>query len=391
MKISAGTKTWKLAHIEKMDWLLITGLTLAPMTGLRIWKVGPGEVLCLLWGARFLFRSKSLKSSVFLFFVSFLLAMGAGSVVGYFIAPSELSVEDLLTWIYLGVIAISLYEGLKTKSLEYNETLFFTFAEIATLWYLFLYLYSKTISKTFLGVPIWYHTVRFAGCGTNPHQVALLLCTLTFVFLRSILKKTNMIRSIVLMFVSVFLMLETASSTGVFAIAIGVAISAYFFVADLFPKQKAGAILVLTGILLLIAVVFARFFYRQFINWVSDDSNGMGRLKIYASFGQAFARSPLFGLGPGVHGIGGTIEFHNTYMEILAATGMIGGLVFAVYSISLIKKTFVSEWKLFVIVFSMYAYCLASFAMRRLVFWGIVAFATAIAEQLAKRKSIINE
>jgi hypothetical protein len=33
-------------NIEKWDWLLIIGLVFAPMTSLRIGKVGPGEVLC---------------------------------------------------------------------------------------------------------------------------------------------------------------------------------------------------------------------------------------------------------------------------------------------------------------------------------------------------------
>ncbi len=381
MKITAGTKTWESAHIEWMDWILIIGLTLAPMTGLRIWKVGPGEVLCLLWGARFLFRSKSLKSSTFLFFVSFLLAMGAGAIVGYFVAPNELSLESLLTWIYLAVIAISLYEGLKTKSLQYNETLLFTFAEIAVLWYLFLYLYSRFVSKTFLGVPIWYHTVRFAGCGTNPHQLAILLCGLVFVFLRCILKKEKVIRSILLMGVSAFLMLETASSTGILSIALGLAVTAYFFVADLFPKRKFGALLVLTGIILLILLIFARFFYRQFMDWVEADKNGMGRINIFSSFGESFVRSPVFGLGPGAHGHGGNTEFHNTYLEILASTGVIGGLVFVIYSFDLFRKTLQSEWKLFPVLVTMYSYGIAGFAIRRLVFWGIIAFVTVIAEK----------
>lgn len=387
MKIVAGTKTWESAHIEWMDWILIIGLTLAPMTGLRIWKVGPGEVLCLLWGARFLFRSKSLRSSTFLFFVSFLLAMAAGSVAGYFIAPRELSVESLLTWVYLAVIAISLYEGLKTKTLQYNETLFFTFAEIATLWNLFLFLYSRFISNTLWGAPLWYHGVRFSGGGTNPHQVAVLLCGLVFVFLRSILKKEKVFRSIVLMGVCVYLMLETASSTGILAITLGFAVFAYFFVADLFPNHKFGALLVFTGMILLTMLVFARFFYRQFMNWVAGDSNGIGRLEIYASFGSSFVRSPLFGLGPGTHGRLGLIEFHNTYLEILAATGVIGGLVFFIYSISLFKGTLQADWRLFVVIATMYAYGLASFAMRRLVFWGLIVFSSIISEQINDQRN----
>ena len=381
MKIVAGSKTWKPVRIERLDWLLIIGLTLAPMTGLRIWKVGPAEILCFLWGVRFLFRSKSLKSDTFLFFVSFLLAMGAGSIVGYFIAPRELAKEDLLTWIYLGIVAISLYEGLKTKTLEYNETLLFIFAEFATIWYLFLFLYSRFINTTIFGAPLWYHDVRFTGGGTNPHQVAVLLCGLTFVFLRSFLKKEKQIRCFAFMVVCIYLLKETASSTGVLAIALAFLVSLYFFIADLFPRNKFGALIVLTGIILPIITVFAKYIYRQFMNWVAEDRNGLGRISIYASFFSSFARSPLLGLGPGMHAQGGVIEFHNTYLEVLTATGAIGGTMFLIYSVRLFKTAITAEWKLFPILISMYAYGFAGFAMRRLVYWGLIAFVTVIAEQ----------
>ena len=35
--------------IQSIDWILIIGIVLSPMTEFRIWKVGPGEILCLSW------------------------------------------------------------------------------------------------------------------------------------------------------------------------------------------------------------------------------------------------------------------------------------------------------------------------------------------------------
>lgn len=391
MKVVLGSKTWTNRNIEIGDWLLIAGLCLAPMTGLRVWKVGPGEVLCLLWGIRYLLKAKSLKSSLSTFFVLFVSAMLIGSVIGYIVAPEELRSVDLLTWVYLGIIAVSLYEGIKSKPPLYVETLFYTFAQVAALWNLFLFLYSRFVSNVFFGSPLWYHGVRFSGGSTNPHQIAVLLCGLTFVFLRSILKKERVIRSVVLLTVSVYLMLMTASSTGILSIALGMAVAAYFFTADLFPRRKFGAMLVLTVIILLVILVFARFFYRQFMDWVAEDRNGLGRISIFSSFGEAFAKSPIFGLGPGTHGIGGTIEFHNTYLEILAASGIIGGIILIVYSINLFKSTLTTDWKLFPILVSMYAYGLAGFAMRRIVFWGLVSFVTVIAEQKSQASYHISD
>ena len=381
MRIVAGSKKWESAHIEKWDWILIIGLTLAPMTSLRFWKIGPGEVLCLLWGIKYWFRARSIKSNLLTFFVLFDLAMAVGSVIGYAIAPDELRAVDLLTWLYLGIMAVSLYEGLKSKSLKYNEALFYSFAQFAAIWNLFLFLYSRFVSSMLLGAPLWYHGVRYSGGATNPHQVAILLCGATFVFLRSIFKREKVFRSIVLMAISIYLMIATASSTGILAIALGMAVSAYFFVANLFPKRRFAAWVVLTVIILLAVLIFYKFLYQKFIGWVAEDKNGMRRFVIFSSFGEAFMKSPVFGLGPGVHGIGGTIEFHNTYLEIIAATGLVGGIIFAVYSIDLFISVLKNDWKLFPILVSMYAYGLAGFAMRRIVFWGLVSFVTIIAEQ----------
>ena len=382
MRLRFGSRTWDTERIEPRDWILIIGLCLAPMTGLRIWKIGPAEVLCLLWGIKYLSAGRLSKSGITIFFLSFILALSIGSLVGYYIAPNELRLTDLLTWIYLGLISISIYEGLRTKTLSYNEKLFYLFAKTATIWYLFLYIFSRTISRSFLGAPLWYSSARFSGGGTNPHQIAVLLCGLTFVYLRKIIKKEKVGANSLYLIICLFLMIQTASSTGVMAVALGIAIAMYFLVSDLFPGHRTAALVVLTLIIILILVVGATSFMSLFIRWIEKDPNGLGRFHIFSSFNRTFSKSPLFGLGPGIHGLDGYIEFHNTYIEILAASGLVGGLLFLVYSVRLFKTVLRADWKLVPIVVSMYAYGLAGFAMRRLVYWGLIAFVTVISEQL---------
>ena len=88
-------------RIRKWDWLLIIGLCLSAMTDLRIWKIGPAELLCFIWGLKFfpkrVYRMNILSS----FFLRFLGAMLIGTVIGYFVAPKELILSDLLTWVFL--------------------------------------------------------------------------------------------------------------------------------------------------------------------------------------------------------------------------------------------------------------------------------------------------
>ncbi len=368
-------------NFKIFDLLLIVGLTLAPMTGFRVWRIGPAEILCLLWGIRSLLKWRYRRSDTVRFFALFLASLGLGSFICFFVAPNEVSIPGLLTWLYLALIAISIYEGLSRRSLLYVERLLRAFSVTAILWYMFLFLYSRLVSRTFLGAPLWYSGRRFSGGGTNPHQIAVMMCGLCFVFFREVLKKRKLWLNLVFTGMTVFILFQTDSSTGIMSVFLGFFIGIYLLLVNIFPKSKGTV-----AILLLLGVAFAglfvfNFLYTEFMNWVASDSNGLGRLSIFAAFPESFARSPIVGLGPGTHGRGGAIEFHNTYLEIAAASGAVGFTVFIVYTLLIFKKTLQGDWRLIPILVAMYGYGLAGFAMRRLVYWGILIFSLVISEK----------
>ena len=376
-------------RVKPWDWLLIIGLCLAPMTGFRIWKIGLGELLCFVWGGiKQLLQCKIVSGRIARFFVAFWLLLILGSIVGYFVAPNELDISGIIVWFFLGVISMIIYQGLKENSLEYNEFFLETYATTAVFWFLFLFVYSKTISKSLFGVSLWYSARRFAGGATNPHQLAVLLCGLTFVFMRNVIKKRKKVINAFLFISSCFLVYQTLSSTGIAAIALTLVFAIAFRFADLFITSREK---VIGGFLVLIIPLLILLFpsiFKLFMGWVAKDPNGMGRFTIYSTYPITFFKSPLLGLGPGVHAMDGYIEFHSTYTEILAATGIIGGIVFCVYSIRFFKDTIYEDWTLFPIVLALYSYGLGGFAMRRLVYWGLISIVTVIVEQ---RKSLIYE
>ena len=367
-------------NFKLFDLLLIVGLTLAPMTGFRVWRVGPAEILCLLWGIRSLLKWRFRKSDTLSFFAIFLIALSLGFILCSFIAPDEASVTGLLTWLYLAIIAMGLYEGLSKRSLSYVEKLFRIYSITAVLWFLFLYVYGRVVSKTFFGAPLWYYS-RYSGGATNPHQVAVMLCGLCFVFIRQVLERRKMFLNLFFAAASAFLLLQTSSSTGLLAIAVGMLFCIYLVLINVFQQRKAQVAIVMTLVIVLIGLFIYSFVFERFMNWVASDSNGLGRLRIFASFPETFAKSPIVGLGPGTHGEDGYIEFHNTYLEIVAASGIIGFTAFALYSVRIFKKFLRGDWRLFPILVAMYAYGLAGFAMRRLVYWGIVIISVVIAEK----------
>lgn len=367
--------------IRLFDWLLIIGLSLAPMTGLRIWKVGPAELLCLLWGLKHIAGLKLKLTSTFRFFAAFLIALAIGSVIGFVVARNELRLTDFLTWIFLALIAVSMHEGLGKNTPEYNEKLFYAFACTALLVQVFLYVYSLYVSKEFFGAPLWYHDVRYSGGAENPHQVAVMATGVLFVFLHRALRYERFLVNLAFAGAAMFILLQTTSSTGIMAVAVGAASLVYFRIATISSKRmRFPYMLLLTIAIGLITVVFYEKIKTFIIEWIRDDANGEGRIEIFSSIGTAFLKSPFFGLGPGVHGIDGTIEFHNAYLEIIAATGIVGVIVFTLYTVRIVKDIWRADWTLMPILVSVYAYSASGFAMRRLVYWGVLLFAVVIAE-----------
>lgn len=370
-------------RIRPWDWLLVIGIVMAPMTGLRVWKAGPAEVLCLLWTLKYFPRRYLKVNDTLKFFAVFLSAMLVGALVGSVAAPQELRPAGYLVWLYLAYIALAIFDGLRRNELAYNEALLRRVAALSVVWYLFLYVYSLYISRSFFGAPLWYANYRYSGGGTNPHQVAVLMCAVLFVLVRAARQRHHVLLNLLLAYGAIFIIVKARSSTGYVAIALGALMELYFFGSRRTDSKRRKAALLFGEFILAVVVVvmFRTRISRMLYAWIASDQNGLGRLTIFASIGDCFRKSPLVGLGPGEHGLNGLIEFHNTYLEILAATGVIGFIAFIIYTVRLVKKLSV-DTSLLPILVTLYAYGLAGFAMRRLAYWGTLMMILAVSEQL---------
>jgi O-antigen ligase len=380
--------------IFRWDWLLIIGLILAPMTGLRIWKIGPAEVLVLIWCLKYIPRLKIHDTAILRFFGLFLGSMALGTIWGLFVAREEVVLSGWFTWIYMMFVSIGLYEGLRCNTFEYNERMLRTFAYLAALWNIVLYVLARAGRGTFLGAPLWYYH-RYSAGGTNPHQIAIMMCGIFFILLREFILHRNMLFSVILMIASGTILLATESSTALLALVLGILIELYVaFNNRLFGAGRHFRVILVEGILtFLVLVVFYQLIARYAYDWIAGDTNGLGRLKIFSNIKNTFMLSPLVGLGPGMHSRGKVeelIEYHNTYLEVIAAAGMVGLYALAAFTVRLLKKIRADNTYLAVVV-SMYAYGLAGFGMRRLLYWGIIVFIYVITEErtLAKKQGTL--
>lgn len=377
-----------MEKIKKIDYFLIISVILSPMTDLRIWKIGPAELLVFIWcllNYRKILKVK-LNNYHFVFWLFFISSIIFGTAYGITFYPEQVFASQIFTWIYLAFISIAIYGSLQTKKVLEIELILQKISIYGTLWYTLLYIYSLLVAPTFFNASLWYGSgLRFTGGGNNPHQIAVFLSSIIFInfmFFSKTIKIKGKILYGVLILLGLFLSNETASSTLLLSIVITFGIFLFYKTYSYFPnnKQKIVKIIILV-ILFLIFLTSYNLFYDIFISWVSADPNGLGRFDIFSSFGDTLQKSPIVGLGPGTHAYGGIIEYHNTYLEIIAMSGVVGSVIFLIYTWKIFNKVKKVPF-LFFIILPLYFYGLAGFAMRRLAYWAIFMIVITLTEKI---------
>lgn len=385
--------SYKLVRRNGLPWydfLLILGLILAPMTELRIWKIGPSELLCVLWSTRYVryFFKEQLRHFLVRFWLFFYLTMTAGTIFCLLFYPRESAgAEGLMTWFFMFYVSLGVYAGLKRHSLLDIHRILESVCVGVAVWYLFLLIYSRTVSMHFLGARIWYARVRFSGGGANPHQMAILSLGLFFVsfyFLACVkLSRRKRIVHLVCMALDFLFLYLTRSTTAWMALfaAAGAGAVLLFLQGRAAPRSKQVSLLVIFLMGVVVLVFTAGLLYDRFYQWVAADPNGLHRFELFSYILDPIRKNFLFGLGDGTHSNGGISEFHNSYLEIIGMTGVIGVVLFIAFSVRL-YRCLRREPFLLLSPLAFYIYGLAGFGMRRLPYWVITVALIVIAEKL---------
>lgn len=386
----SGFKVIRRNGIALFDYLLILGLVLAPMTELRVWKIGPSEFLCMLWSTKYIrgFFEGGLKNYLIRFWLLFYLTVSAGMLYCLIFYPGESSgLDGLFTWFFMLYISLGVYAGMKKHSLRSILSILEAVVVFAAAWYLLMLIYSRMVSPYFFGARLWYARVRFTGGGRNPHQMAILSLGLIFVsfyFLcRVKLSLPKKLLHAACMGAHLYYLFLTRSTTAWMAMAAACAVGAGLLLLSLQRgvRDRQIAVILLTGFSLLVVMVAFTQLYQKFYDWVAKDPNGLHRFQLFAYILDPLRKNFLFGLGDGTHSNGGTMEFHSTYMEIIAMSGLIGVIIFALFTYRLIKNLWHDPF-LLILPFAYYVYGFAGFGMRRLPYWVLTVMMIAISEKI---------
>lgn len=379
----------KTNRIAGWDWILIIGLTLAPMNEFRIWKIGPGEGLVMLWCLRYIQRFAVLRFDQPLprFWILFLPVIGLGTGYCIIFYPREASSSGLLTYVYFAFISIGILLGTQEREPAEIRRVLYGAAITAAFWNLFLYFYAETVSPEFFSARIWYYNTRFSGGANNPHQVATLLSAVIFINIIHVTdrRSPSFYRALAAAATAagVFIALKTKSSTLIVATVFSFSLFVYYLVLKTLKSrtQKWIATSVLVIFFALMVGIFREKLFDYIFEWIESDANGLGRFEIFASIGDTLHKNWLFGLGPGTHGLDGVIEYHNAYLEILAMGGVLGFALFVLFSSRLYRLLMRDPTMLFCVA-PLYFYGLGAFSMRRLSFWIIVSLAMSYCVKL---------
>lgn len=376
--------------IALFDYLLILGLVLAPMTELRVWKIGPSELLCVLWSTKYIrgFFEGGLKNYLIRFWLLFYLTVNAGMLYCLIFYPSESSgLDGLFTWFFMLYISLGVYAGMKKHSLGSVLNILETVVVFSAIWYLILLAYSRLVSPSFLGARLWYARVRYTGGGSNPHQMAILSLGLMFVsfyFLcRVKLSLPKKLLHAACMFAHLYYLYLTRSTTAWMAMAAAYAAGAALLLILLQRgvRNRQVALILLSAMSLLLVMVAFSQLYQKFYSWVAKDPNGLHRFKLFAYVLDPLRKNFLFGLGDGTHSNSGISEFHNTYLEIIGMSGLIGVVIFVFFTWRLIKNLWHDPF-LLLLPFAYYIYGFAGFGLRRLPYWVLTVMMIAISEKI---------
>lgn len=378
--------------VPTLDYALIIGIVISPMTGLRIGQIGPGEVLVLVWSVSAIATknaTKGRKSSnghlaTTIFWIIFLATILTGTIIGISLVPSHVILSHLATWFYFAFISVASVRILLERSLTLIEQILFKIGQWAILWNAFLYFFSLLVQPTFLGSSLWYADSRFSGGGTNPHQVSLVLGSAVIILLWGLHKGAGLSSNWklgLLALVGVFLCYETGSSTLYMSLIVAIIVLIVVWLLGQMSSSRIRA-LTLGGLVLIVIAVLPQI-GSLLDRFIASDPNGRNRIELWHDLPTIFGLSPLFGLGPGMHSNGGTTEFHNTYIEVLAMSGLIGLSVFLIYHLYIVSRI-QSEPMLFAVISVLITYGLAGFAARRLSYWLLLGIILAIGLKSSK-------
>ena len=355
------------SQLSIIDIVLIWGIILAPMTALRIFKFGPGEVLLIIWMlAVFTGYNPSTKyehfslplNDISLYQLANLTMMFVGMIVNIFVYHGTVKISNAVvsfsTHFYMFLLSCCLFLYFDECPLEKIHKILSRIFIYGVFVYGFLLVYGLYFDVALFGKPLWLggRGYRFMGLANNPHQIGMItgagLCFSLYLMSMST-KILNKILYLAVACIWFWISLSTRADT----MTVCYVLMGIFAVIILVPKTVENqeqrkqiylALLITSG---LVFALNAPKIWREFTTFVSEAGNGLGRLRLWKSGLSQFQEKViciLTGLGPtGGSGIvrrysGVEVEAHNTYVQQIVNSGILICIYYFSITLKMIRR-----------------------------------------------------
>jgi O-antigen ligase len=306
------------------------------------------------------------------FFFIFLLILLFGSMFSL-LSNKNVLLRDLAAYLYCFILVVTAYDNLiRSKYMVTFFSLSFIFVSSA-------YLLVTEVSSHFIP-SFMYENFRLSGLSANPNQLALLVLV-TFCYLLSFGKELLSSKWLIgaLYVFYIYIALRTVSEALLISLFLGVAFlgvanyvrfslrNFYYF------SFSSAAIICFFAVLSYFTIKYFNFFDVLF-DAVNINNQGSDRFILWFNGVESIKDSPLLGNGPGAHsGFYGPfegVEAHNTFIDMLSQVGLIGTIVFFIFTFYLYHKgSLVDNASSFFIIIVLFSFSFFHFVLRQPLFW----------------------
>lgn len=402
-----------------LDNFFIMGIVFAPMTALRIFKFGPGEILLIIWmfavfmgsNPSTIYPPMTLPMTIIgRYQRANLIMMMLGLMVNFVFYNPTLSrsaiITDLFSHLFMLLFSACMYLYLEQRAVEDINKIIRSIVVRGVIVYGAILYYALNIGNVLLGTRLWLggRGGRFMGLALNPHQIGMItgpgICLALYLMTQEKSKILKILYIGVAYFwyiISLSLKSDTLTVTYVILVAIAMALIIPAPISNPNSKKVIFSIIMFLGVIALIATL--PFLWNQLADFVMGAGNGAGRLELWnAGLGQFKDKIIcLFtGLGPGGNtGMymvvsGNQMEAHNTYVQQILNSGIFIYIYYIYVIINLIKNPIEKNPFLILSVIYFVLYGFGGNMNRRILVWFTYTLVLVLTER-KKNSEIIRQ
>lgn len=197
----------------------------------------------------------------------------------------------------------------------------------------------------------YYHQdVLIFNTSFDPNMIGIPLVAATNLFLDNILKKQYRKSSIVMYAVNAAAIVYTASRGSTVALLCSnlLLIALFLLKRNLKVGRKALYLVIPVMVAMVLSQILSIIFPTEWARITSIDvGDGTGRLRLWRTALQDWWNSPLLGNGLGYAYYAHQKATHNTYLQVLCETGLIGFMLASFFALPMLKKAFTRDAALF--------------------------------------------